>query len=70
MSIEEMKSIDIRTVDQETLVDINTIEIDEDLPKKEKIAEFIRQIKNPYCFRVGKMIVKNVYSSNIGSPKR
>lgn len=28
MTIEEMKNIDIRTVDPETLVDVNTIELD------------------------------------------
>jgi hypothetical protein len=28
------------------------------------MAEFIRQVKNPYCFRVGDMVVKNVYSND------
>ena len=64
MSIEEMKNIDIRTVDPETLVDVNTIEIDDSLSPKERAAEFVRQVKNPYCFRVGDMIVKNEYSDD------
>ncbi len=62
--VEEMKNIDIRTVDPETLVDIRTVEIDDALPKEERLASFIRQIKNPYCFRVGNVVVKNVYSSD------
>ena len=64
MSIEEMKNVDVRTVDRDRLVDINEIEIDDSLPPKERVAEFLRQIKNPYCFRVGTVVVKNVYSGD------
>lgn len=64
MSIEEMKNVDVRTVDRDSLVDINTIMIDESLSREERAAEFLRQIKNPYCFRVGNVVVKNVYSDD------
>ncbi len=33
----------------DTLVDINDISVNKDLPKPERIKEYIRQIKNPYC---------------------
>lgn len=62
MSIEEMRDVDIRTVDPETLVDVTKIVVDAGLPKEKRVAEFLRQVKNPYCFRVGDMVVKNVYS--------
>ena len=64
MTIEEMKAVDVRTVDPETLVDVTKIKIDEGLSKEERVVEFLRQVKNPYCFRVGNMIVKNVYSND------
>ncbi len=64
MTIEEMKAVDVRTVDPETLVDVTKIKIDESLSKEERVAEFLRQVKNPYCFRVGNMVVKNVYSND------
>ena len=64
MSIEEMKNVDVRTVNRETLVDASQIEIDDSLSKEERVAEFVRQVKNPYCFRVGNMVVKNVYSND------
>lgn len=64
MTIEEMKAVDVRTVDPETLVDVSKIKIDESLSKEERVAEFLRQVKNPYCFRVGNMVVKNVYSND------
>ena len=64
MGFEEMKTIDVRTVDPETLVDVTGIVIDESLPKEKRKAEYLRQVKNPYCFRVGDVVVKNVYSND------
>lgn len=58
MSIEEMRSVDVRTVDPETLVDITSIRLDGELPRKDRIRNFLEQIKNPYCYRVGKVVVK------------
>lgn len=57
-NLEEMKNIDIRTVDRDSLVDINDVKIDMNLPREERLIEFIRQIKNPYCYRCGKVVVK------------
>ena len=56
--------MDIRTVKPEEVVDIQQIKIDEGLSQQEKRREFIRQVKNSYCFRVGKVIVKASYSGN------
>lgn len=64
MGFEEMKTIDVRAVDPETLVDVTGIVIDESLSKEERKAEYLRQVKNPYCFRVGDVVVKNVYSND------
>lgn len=64
MTIDEMKKVDVRTVDRESLVDADSIVIDETLPREEQVQEFARQIRNPYCFRVGDMLVKNVYSDD------
>ena len=58
MTLSEMKNIDVRTVDPSTLVDINTVKVNTDLPVEERKKDFIRQIKNPYCFRCGKVVVK------------
>ena len=62
MTVEEMKAVDIRTVDPETLVDIRDVVIDQDLPKEERIQSFVRQIRNPYCFRVGEVVVKTTFA--------
>ena len=39
------------------LVDIRDISVDSSLSKSERVAEFGRQIKNPYRFRCGKYTV-------------
>lgn len=61
---EQMKQVDIRTIDVNTLVDIDKIEIRKELPKEERLKDFIEKIKNPFCFKCNGMIVKAVYSDN------
>lgn len=61
-SQDAMKSVDVRTVDPATLVDIGDVVVRKDLPKNERIADFVRQIKNPYCYKHGKSIVKIRFS--------
>ena len=56
--IEAMQNDDIRTVDPSTLRDIRDVKVNTDLPKQERILDFIRQIGNPYCYRHGKYVVK------------
>jgi hypothetical protein len=58
LDLEAMRNVDIRTVDPATLVDILDVKVDSSLPQPERTIDFIRQIKNPYCFRCGKIIVK------------
>lgn len=38
--------------------------MDKNLPKEARISEFIRQIKNPYCFRCGKFTVRARFASD------
>lgn len=56
--IEAMENVDIRTVDTETLRDIRDVEINADLPKRERMLDYVRQIGNPFCYRHGKYVVK------------
>lgn len=62
--IQKMKDVDIRTVNRNELVDLNTVVIDENQSVEERLESFIEQIKNPYCFRVGDIAVKVVYKEN------
>ena len=46
------------------LVDIRTVTVDKSLPKEERIADFVRQIKNPYRFRCGDFVVNASFARN------
>ena len=61
-NLEAMRNVDVRTVDPATLRDIRDVKINTELPKEERILDFIRQIGNPYCYRHGKYVVKVSYA--------
>lgn len=58
-----LKSVDIRSVDKSSLVDLNSVHIDESKPVQERVLSFLQQIKNPYCFCIGDVAVKVNYKS-------
>lgn len=61
LTMEELKAmqeVDVQTVNPATLRDIRDVHVNTDLPKPERILDFIRQIGNPYCYRHGKYVVK------------
>jgi len=60
--IDAMRGVDVRTVNPETLRDIRDVKVNTELPKRERILDFIRQIGNPYCYRHGKYVVKVSYT--------
>ena len=43
--------MDICTVAKESLVDIRDVKIDVSKSREERISDYIRQVKNPYCFQ-------------------
>ena len=60
--LERMRSVDIKTVDKNSLDDINDVKIDESLPRKERVRDYIRQIGNPYCYLDHGVAVKISFS--------
>lgn len=56
--LRRLSEVDIRTVDKNALVDIDDVNIRSDLPKEERLREYIKQIKNPYCYLSNGVIVK------------
>ncbi len=46
------------------LVDIRSVSVNRNLPKEERISDFVKQIKNPYLFKCGKYTVKASFSEN------
>ncbi len=50
--------------DKSELVDIRDVCVDPNLPREERIAEFVRQIKNPYLFRYGGFVIHAKYAKD------
>ena len=57
-----MKSI--TEIDRDQLVDLRTVRVRTDLPKRERMLDYIRQIKTPNCFKIGKYVVCLSFSEN------
>lgn len=62
--LEQLRAVDVRSIDKNDLIDLNKVTIDETKPVPERVAEFMRQIRNPYCFRIGDVVIKVVYKEN------
>ena len=58
MTLQEMKNVNPVTVDRSTLADIADVKVDPSLPREEQLQEYLRQIKNPYVFLCGGVVVK------------
>ena len=63
IEFEEMKKVDIRTVELNILEDLDKIDVDKSLTKDERLLDFITKIKNPFCFICNGMVVKTSYSN-------
>lgn len=51
------KNMKCSTADDQ-LVDIRDVKIDRTLPTEERIRSFVEQIRDPYKFKVGDVVVK------------
>lgn len=63
IEFEEMKKVDIRTVELNILEDLDKIDVDKSLTKEERLLDFITKIKYPFCFICNGMVVKTSYSN-------
>lgn len=56
--LREMKGVDIRHVNSANLTDLKDVKIKKELSVPERVLDFISQVGNPYCFKIGDTIVK------------
>ena len=66
-TLRELADVDICTVPKESLVDIRDVKIDGAKERNERISDYIRQVKNPYCFQCNGIIVKMNFSQSEGT---
>ena len=58
-----LKNADIKQCEPDQLVDLKSVSIDKNLPVSERMRSFVKQIKNPYLFKVDDITVKVEFSS-------
>ena len=63
MTIDEMRNIYVLTVRADQLTDRRDIVIDQKLPQRERLQQYIRQVKNPYCYMDGGVVVKVIFAN-------
>lgn len=61
IDLERLRSVNPDEVNRSELVDIQDIVVESQLPKEERIAKFIQNIKNPYLCKCGNMVVQSVF---------
>lgn len=49
------------------IVNIEGLEIDTSLPKAERINQFVRDVRNPYRFKVDNIVVNVAFTENGGT---
>ena len=59
-----MKQNDFSQASETSLIDIRDIAVRNDLPREQRISEFIRQIKDPYHFKCGQFTVHVGFTPN------
>lgn len=64
IDLEALKNVDIERVNRSDLIDIETVSVGKHIKDEDRIAEFIRQLRNPYCFISGKYVIKARYTDN------
>lgn len=57
-NIEQLKNVDLENVQKSELADISTVQIDITKSKEERLEQYLKQIRNPYCFQCGGATVK------------
>lgn len=56
--LDECAAVDVTNVDKKSLVDIKKVRVNTKLSEKERILDYISQVKNPYCYIDKGIIVK------------
>lgn len=49
------------------LIDIRDVSVNKELPREERVADFVRQIKDPYHFKCGKFTVQASFAEDGGT---
>lgn len=58
LNVAALSSVDIQKIKKEELTDIRSIKLDPSVPQDLRAVYVLKEMGNPYCFRVGDLGVK------------
>lgn len=61
--IQALKDVDLKTVNRAELIERNKVKVNPNANREERLQDFIKQIKNPYCYMDGKTAIKISFSN-------
>ncbi|MBO5149496.1 MAG: hypothetical protein J6B66_04575 [Anaerotignum sp.] len=56
--------MEIENLELSTLINVEQVVIDQNLPVTERMMEYLEKVKNPYCFLCGETPVKICFMEN------
>ena len=62
MNSGNLKNVNLKTADRSKFVDRNSVRLNLNLSHQDRLRDYVRQIKNPYCYLDGKTVVKITFS--------
>ena len=60
-ALERYRAADLMTCDPGVLADLRDVQIDTARPVRERMVSYLRQVGNPYLFKVDGLVVKASY---------
>ena len=67
LNVAALSSVDIQKIKKEELTDIRSIKLDPSVPQDLRAVYVLKEMGNPYCFRVGELSVKLEFADNAPS---
>jgi hypothetical protein len=67
--LNELRSVDVNSVDKEMLTDVSGLILDVGIPQSQRLKQILTKTKNPYCFRVGDMCKAGICRQCPNAPK-
>ena len=64
LDLERLCEVEIENLELSTLINVEQVVIDQNLPVTERMMEYLEKVKNPYCFLCGETHVKICFMEN------
>ena len=64
LDLERLCEVEIENLELSTLINVEQVVIDQNLPVTERMMEYLEKVKNPYCFLCGETPVKICFMEN------